>query len=78
MSMPRAKEVLLMNLAGTLEAISGSSLPKPRLKRISSGSSSYRSNSSDTLWTHTHMQAVSNSVIEFVSQLAGELVCWLV
>lgn len=52
MSMPRADEALLMNLEGTREAGSGSSRPNPRLRRISSGSSSYRSNSSDTLRTH--------------------------
>lgn len=58
MSMPRAEDALLMNLEGTLEAGSGSSRPKPRFKRISSGSSSYKSSSSDTLWTHK--EAVSN------------------
>lgn len=52
MSMPRAEDALLMNLEGTLEAGSGSSRPKPRFRRISSGSSSYKSSSSDTLWTH--------------------------
>lgn len=58
MSMPRAEDALLMNLEGTLEAGSGSSRPKPRFRRISSGSSSYMSSSSDTLWTHK--EAVSN------------------
>lgn len=58
MSMPRAEDALLINLDGTLEAGSGSSRPKPRFKRISSGSSSYKSSSSDTLWTHK--EAISN------------------
>ena len=70
MSMPRAEDTLLMNLEGTLEAGSGSSRPKPRFKRISSGSSSYMSSSSDTLWAHkeaVNNQAVGHSAAQSVS-----------
>lgn len=78
MSMPRADDALLMNLEGTLEAGSGSSRPKPRFKRISSGSSSYRSSSSDTLWTHKGAirnqgsMSFSRSVSQLMSQSAGQ------
>lgn len=60
MSMPRAEEELLKNLEGIFEDMSGSSRPKPRFRRISSGSSSYRQSSSDTLWADK--PAVSTSV----------------
>lgn len=62
MSMPRAEELLLKNLEGIFEDRSGSSRPKPRFNRISSGSSSYRSSSSDTLRrdTRTVREKVQN------------------
>ncbi len=47
--MPLALEEELKKREGIFEAMSGSSHPKPRLYKISSGSSSYRSRSSDTL-----------------------------
>lgn len=49
MSMPFAEELPLKNRGGILEDRSGSSRPKPRFRRISSGSSSYRSSNSETL-----------------------------
>lgn len=65
MSMPRAEEELLKNLEGIFDDMSGSSRPKPRFRRISSGSSSYRQSNSDTLWADK--PAVSTSVGKSVS-----------
>lgn len=56
--MPLAEEVLLKKREGIFADISGSSRPKPRLKRISSGSSSYKSSNSETLGRDT--KAVSH------------------
>ncbi len=69
MSMPLALEDELKKREGIFEAISGSSRPKPRLYKISSGSSSYRSRSSDTLQekqqllkTHTFIYMQTDSL----------------
>lgn len=49
MSMPRAEDDTLKNRDGILVEMSGSSVPNPRLYRVSSGSSSYKSSNSETL-----------------------------